>query len=263
MRLHLYQVDAFASRTFEGNPAAVCPLESWLDDTMLQSIAAENNLSETAFVVREGDGYQLRWFTPAVEVDLCGHATLATAWVLANVLCDNADVFRFQTRSGELRVRSLEGGAMEMDFPARPPRPCDTPNELLAGLGLEHAEVLESDDYIVVVPDERTVADLHPDFELLRGLPNRGVAVTAPGRRFDFVSRWFGPNVGVNEDPVTGSAHTALAPFWAKRIDRAHLTAQQGGARIGQIECKVQGDRVLLIGRVAPYLEGVLTIGST
>ena len=260
MELPIYQVDAFASKAFEGNPAAVCPLESWLDDSLLQLIATENNLSETAFVVREGDQHRLRWFTPAVEVDLCGHATLATAWVLANVMGDESDVFRFITRSGELSVRRAEGAGWEMDFPARPPRPCEAPIDLLLGLGLENAEVLESDDYVVVVPDEATVANLVPDLGRLRGLPRRGVSVTAPGERVDFVSRWFGPNVGVSEDPVTGSAHTALAPYWAQRLGRSRLVARQGGARQGQLVCEVREDRVLLTGEVAPYLEGKIHI---
>lgn len=257
MKLPIYQVDAFAARPFEGNPAAVCPLDAWLDDATLQRIAAENNLSETAFFVPEGEGYRLRWFTPGVEVDLCGHATLASAWVLFNQLGHAADAIHFHTRSGVLSVRR-RGDALEMDFPSRPPRACVPPPGLLEALGVAQADVLEADDYIVVVDDESTVMRLTPDFARLKGLPNRGVAVTAPGKSVDFVSRWFGPNVAVDEDPVTGSAHTALAPYWAGRLGKDQLTARQGGARQGHLTCAMAGERVLLSGTAALYLSGTI-----
>lgn len=258
--IDLYQVDAFAERVFEGNPAAVCPLREWLPDALLQAIAAENNLSETAFVVREGTRYRLRWFTPSVEVDLCGHATLAAAWVIAHRLGDDTSMLCFDTRSGELRVR-VEGERLVMDFPAHPPRPCEPPAGLMEALGLEVAEeVLAADDFVVVVEDEAKVEALVPDFSALRGLPRRGVAVTAPGRGHDFVSRWFGPNVGVDEDPVTGSAHTALAPYWSARLGDRWLHARQGGRRRGSLACRVDGARVLLAGSVVPYLEGRIQV---
>ncbi len=255
--IDIYQVDAFTDRAFGGNPAAVCPLEHWLPDATLQAIAAENNLSETAFFVDEGDHHRLRWFTPTVEVDLCGHATLATAWVIVNCLGASTSPLRFHTRSGVLTV-ARDGDALLMDFPSRPPRPCTPPVRLLDALGLADAPVLEADDYIVVVEDAAIVAALAPDLRALAGLPRRGVAVTAPGSDVDFVSRWFGPNVGVDEDPVTGSAHTALTPYWAARLGRPRLEARQGGARQGRLSCELSGDRVLLGGRAVLYMQGRL-----
>ncbi len=259
VELDIYQLDAFASRVFEGNPAAVCPLESWPDDSVMQKIAAENNLPETAFFVAEAAGYRIRWFTPAVEVDLCGHATLASAWVLMHALGHADDAVHFASRSGMLHVRR-RGDVLEMDFPSRPPRPCVAPEGLLAGLGLDAAEVLEAEDYLVVVAHEDIVAGLTPDFGRLKGLPNRGVAVTAPGTRFDFVSRWFGPNVGVDEDAATGSAHTTLAPYWAQRLGKTTLSARQGGRRRGQLQCEMAGDRVLISGSAVLYMRGVIRI---
>ena len=257
MKLDIYQVDAFSQHPFGGNPAAVCPLTEWLPDAQLQNIAAENNLSETAYFVPRGDFYELRWFTPEVEVDLCGHATLAAAWVLIHQLADTPEVLRFATRSGELRV-TRNGDELAMDFPAKQPQPCEPPNDLLSALGIEHAEVFATDDYIVLVDDEAQIAALTPDFARLKGLPKRGIAVTAKSTRFDFVSRWFGPNVGVNEDPVTGSAHTSLAPFWAERLGKPLLTAEQGGKRRGQLRCELKGDRVIISGHAVLYLQGVI-----
>ncbi|NWA82850.1 PhzF family phenazine biosynthesis protein [Pseudomonas sp. D2002] len=257
MKLDIYQVDAFSQQPFGGNPAAVCPLTEWLPDEQLQNIAAENNLSETAYFVPRGDFYELRWFTPEVEVDLCGHATLAAAWVLIHQLADAPEVLRFATRSGELRV-TRNGDELAMDFPAKQPQPCEPPSGLLNALGIEHAEVFAADDYIVLVDDEAQIAALTPDFARLKGLPKRGIAVTAKSTRFDFVSRWFGPNVGVNEDPVTGSAHTSLAPFWAERLGKSILTAEQGGKRRGQLRCELKGDRVIISGHAVLYLQGVI-----
>lgn len=255
MILDIYQVDAFTHRPFGGNPAAVCPLGEWLADEQLQNIAAENNLSETAYFVPRDGFYELRWFTPQVEVDLCGHATLAAAWVLINQLRDAPDVLRFSTRSGELRV-TRQGDELAMDFPARQPERCEPPAGMLKALGVETAEVFGTDDYIVRVDNEAQVAALAPDFASLKGLPKRGIAVTAKGTQFDFISRWFGPNVGVNEDPVTGSAHTSLAPFWAERLGKTTLTAEQGGQRRGQLRCELKGDRVIISGKAVLYLQG-------
>ncbi len=257
MKLDIYQVDAFSQHPFGGNPAAVCPLTEWLPDEQLQNIAAENNLSETAYFVPRGEHYELRWFTPQVEVDLCGHATLAAAWVLFHALADAPQVLRFATRSGELRV-TRHGDELAMDFPARHPERCEPPAELLSALGIEHAEVFGTDDYIVVVDNEAQVAALTPDFACLKGLPKRGIAVTARSTQFDFISRWFGPNVGVNEDPVTGSAHTSLAPFWAARLGKSQLTAEQGGTRKGQLRCELQGDRVIISGKAVLYMQGTI-----
>lgn len=262
MNIDLFQVDAFASKPFEGNPAAVCPLETWLDDELLQAIATENNLSETAFFVPTESGYHLRWFTPAVEVDLCGHATLAAAWVIFNVLGDSAETLRFETRSGQLLVQR-DGDELAMDFPAKVVEPLAMEAEVKAGLGVnEIEELLISDDIVVVVNDAQLIESLTPDMQQLKHLPGRGIVVTAKGSDVDFVSRWFGPKVGVEEDPVTGSAHTSLAPYWAKKLGKRQLTARQGGARKGALSCELEGDRVIIKGRVAPYLKGVITLPS-
>jgi PhzF family phenazine biosynthesis protein len=261
MQLDIFQVDAFSCEAFGGNPAAVCPLDVWLPDTTLQQIAAENNLSETAYVVRNGEVFELRWFTPTVEVDLCGHATLAAAWVLFELLGEKRDMLRFSTRSGELQVRR-EDGRLAMNFPAKQPELVSVPPGLLQALGLERVDALyRTDDYVVVVADEAIVAGLNPDFAALAAFDVRGVAVTAPSRQFDFVSRWFGPRVGVNEDPVTGSAHTSLAPYWAQRLGKRSLSAEQGGARKGQLHCEVMdGGRVIISGQGALYLRGTIYI---
>ncbi|KRP62533.1 PhzF family phenazine biosynthesis protein [Pseudomonas trivialis] len=257
MKLDIYQVDAFSQHPFGGNPAAVCPLTDWLPDEQLQNIAAENNLSETAYFVPRGEHYELRWFTPTVEVDLCGHATLAAAWVLFHALAGAPPELRFATRSGELRV-TRHGDELAMDFPARQPERCEPPAGLLSALGIEHAEVFGTDDYIVLVDNEAQVAALAPDFARLKGLPKRGIAVTAKSTEFDFISRWFGPNVGVNEDPVTGSAHTSLAPFWAARLGKSQLTAEQGGTRKGQLRCELEGERVIISGKAVLYMQGTI-----
>ncbi|MED5460719.1 MAG: PhzF family phenazine biosynthesis protein [Pseudomonadota bacterium] len=260
MKIDLYQVDAFASKPFEGNPAAVCPLEAWLDDALLQAIAAENNLSETAFFVPTEAGYHLRWFTPSVEVDLCGHATLAAAWVVFHALGLVAEAVAFETRSGVLTVRR-EGDVLVMDFPAKTLAPLNMHAEVAATLGgMEIEELLISDDIVAVAEEASVIERLAPDMQRLKQLPGRGVAVTAKGDDVDFVSRWFGPKVGVEEDPVTGSAHTSLAPYWAARLGKQALTARQGGARQGALNCVVEGERVMIKGRVAPYLMGQITL---
>ncbi|MGY3858014.1 PhzF family phenazine biosynthesis protein [Aeromonas intestinalis] len=258
-RIPFYQVDAFTSQPFGGNPAGVCPLETWLEDEVLQSIAIENNLSETAFFIPTNDGYHLRWFTPGVEVDLCGHATLAAAWVLFNKLGHADEPIRFHTRSGLLTV-TRSGHEFCMDFPAKVATPIETPAGLLTALGIdgEVVGVWRSDDLIVLVNDKEVIEGLAPDFNTLVQFDTRGVIVTAADDRFDFVSRWFGPQVGVNEDPVTGSAHTFLAPFWAARTGKRELIAQQGGARKGTLRCLVRDD-----GRVELYGEARMTIEGT
>lgn len=260
MQLEIFQVDAFSAEPFGGNPAAVIPLESWLPDNVLQRIAEENNLSETAYFVRNGETYDLRWFTPTVEVDLCGHATLASAYVLFEQLGEQAEVLRFNTRSGELRVSRDGDGSLAMDFPAKQPVAVDMPAGLLEALGLKTARILyRSDDYVVVIDDASLLEGLTPDFVALSAFDVRGIAVTAAGRGYDFVTRWFGPNVGVNEDPVTGSAHTSLAPIWAELLGRTALSCEQGGARKGQLYCLVPGNgRVIISGRAALYLKGMV-----
>lgn len=254
MELRQYQVDAFSARLFEGNPAAVCPLPRWLDDRLLQAIAAENNLSETAFFVPEADGsFALRWFTPVAEVDLCGHATLASAHVLFRHLGHEDAVIRFNTRSGELRVRHHDDW-LEMDFPAQPPSPCACPPLLAQGLGREPAAVLAGSDYIAVFEHAEDILAITPDLSLLARLDKRGVIITAPGQDCDFVSRFFAPRYGIPEDPVTGSAHCALAPYWAARLGRTQLRARQLSARGGDISCHLQGDRVLLSGQAVTFM---------
>jgi PhzF family phenazine biosynthesis protein len=259
MKLKLFQVDAFSSTTLGGNPAAVCPLDEWLPDEKLLAIAAENNVAETAYFVGSGDRYQLRWFTPEVEVDLCGHATLAASWVLFNELNVEVETLKFSTRGGELRV-NRRGDLLAMDFPATEPVLREPPPGLLEALGIANAEVLEARDFIVVVESEAEVARITPDFALLKDATSFGVSVTTKGKEFDFVSRWFGPKVGVNEDITTGAAHAWLAPYWAKRLGKKVLTAQQGGKRKGQLTCEVLGERVLLIGAASTYLRGVIEV---
>ncbi len=262
MQLEIFQVDAFSAEPFGGNPAAVMPLDSWLPDDVLQRIAEENNLSETAYFVRTGETYDLRWFTPSVEVDLCGHATLASAYVLFEQLGEQAEVLRFNTRSGELRVSRGADGLLTMDFPAKQPVAIEPPAGLLEALGLSSVDTIyQSDDYVLVVDDVALIEPLTPDFVALSAFPVRGIAVTAAGRGYDFVTRWFGPKVGVNEDPVTGSAHTSLAPIWASRLGKTNLSCEQGGARKGQLHCQVPGNgRVIISGRAALYLRGSVFI---
>lgn len=259
MRIPIYQVDAFTSRLFGGNPAAICPLESWLDDRILQAIALENNLSETAFLVPLGDRYHLRWFTPACEIDLCGHATLASAYVVFNYLDRGLDAVRFMTISGELVVRR-QGDLLAMDFPSRPPEPCDEDaNKVGLALGKAPAELLAARDYLAVYESEADVRTLEPDFKAIAQL-GRMVIVTAPGEQADFVSRFFAPAHGVDEDPVTGSAHCTLVPYWSKRLDKKSLNAWQVSHRGGELFCEDRGTRVTLAGNAVPYLEGKIFV---
>ena len=267
MKIPIYQLDAFSDRPFAGNPAAVCPLEAWLDDDVLQEIAAENNLSETAFFVgdigSDDARLELRWFTPVSEVDLCGHATLASAWVILNLLAPDRESVSFETRSGRLTVEGAEDDLLVMDFPARPAVPREAPRALVEGLGAAPAEVLASDrDYLVVLDAEDDVRKLKPDFARLRGLDRLGIIASAPGVSADFVSRFFAPSVGVPEDPVTGSAHCTLAPYWAERLGRgdAPLDARQISARGGSLICRHLGDRVTIAGRAALYLSGEIAL---
>ncbi|MFC6633275.1 PhzF family phenazine biosynthesis protein [Microbulbifer taiwanensis] len=265
MQLPIYQADAFTSKLFGGNPAALVPLQQWLADELLQSIAAENNLAETAFTVPAADGYELRWFTPAAEVPLCGHATLASAHLLWTELGCQAEVIRFFTRSGELRVYCA-GELIEMDFPAQPPAEIPLVPELVAALGAKPLRTLaregNSDMMIAEFADAAQVAELQPDMHAVAALPHRGLICTAAGDGFgcDFVSRFFAPAIGIDEDPVTGSAHTLLVPFWAERLDRTRLSARQISARGGELECELVGERVLIRGRAVTYLRGQITL---
>jgi len=256
MTIPIYQVDAFTLGPFSGNPAAVCPLDAWLDDDTLQSIAAENNLSETAFIVAREEGYDLRWFTPAVEVDLCGHATLAAGYVVLNHLRTDLNSVSFETISGKLIV-TLEGERLSMDFPARVPTPAPVSEALSDALGQAPSEVYLSRDILAVYDDEASVRDLSPDQAKLADLDEGlGVIITAKGDSVDFVSRFFAPKAGVAEDPVTGSAHCTLVPFWAERLGRTQLVAHQVSARGGELHCELRGDRVIMSGQCVLFLTG-------
>ena len=259
MRLPMYQVDAFTARVFGGNPAAIVPLESWLPDDVMQAIAAENNLAETAFFVREDDGFRLRWFTPAVEVDLCGHATLASAHLLFTTLAYKGAKIDFMTRSGTLTVTRM-GDLIAMDFPARPPKPVKVPPDLEKALGKAPVEVLGARDYLVVYEREADIRALSPNMERIASFDLFAVIVTAPGDRCDFVSRFFAPAQGIPEDPVTGSAHCTLIPYWSKRLGKTKMQARQISPRGGELACEHRGDRVVIAGKAALYLEGAIHV---
>ena len=259
MKIPLYQIDAFTSRVFGGNPAAVCPLQEWLDEGVLQAIAQENNLSETAFLVPMEQGYHIRWFTPVAEVDLCGHATLASAYVIFNMIEASLSRVSFRSKSGMLTV-SKEDDLLTMDFPSQPPRPCEAPSALLEGLGKRPLEVLCSEDFFVVFSHEAEVRELSPDMAKLKNVSLRGVIVTARGGDADFVSRFFAPKYGIPEDPVTGSAHCALTPYWAARLNKRALKAYQVSKRGGELFCADHGERVMIAGRAVKYLEGTITL---
>jgi predicted PhzF superfamily epimerase YddE/YHI9 len=262
MQIPIYQIDAFAEGPFTGNPAAVCPLETWLPDPVMQGIAAENNLSETAFFVPDGEAWSLRWFTPMREVDLCGHATLASAYVIFRFLAPGCGRAVFRTRkAGELNVER-SGELLALDFPALPATVCEPPPGFTAALGAEPEQVLAAParDYLAIYETPTRVADLAPDFAVLKRL-SRAVIVTAPGEGgIDFVSRFFAPRFGIDEDPVTGSAHCTLVPYWAGRLGKSRLNARQLSCRGGSLVCEDRGQRVTIAGRAALYLTGTLHI---
>ncbi|MGF7174210.1 PhzF family phenazine biosynthesis protein [Azospirillum doebereinerae] len=263
MRLPIYQVDAFTDRVFAGNPAAVVPLESWLPDAQLQAIAAENNLAETAYVLRGEDAFELRWFTPAVEVDLCGHATLATAFVLSTLLEPGRDRLDFVTRQAGTLTVTREGDLFTLDFPSRPAEPVASPDPRLAAAlgGPAPSAILAGRDYLVVYDNEEQVRALSPDMGALAKLDRFAVCATAPGKGgVDFVSRFFAPAQGIPEDPVTGSAHCTLIPYWAERLGKTTLTARQVSARGGELACALAGDRVKIGGKAVLYLEGSIVV---
>ncbi|GAB4365085.1 MAG: PhzF family phenazine biosynthesis protein [Calditrichia bacterium] len=259
MKILFYQIDAFTDTVFSGNPAAVCPLEEWPDDNLLQNIGAENNLSETAFFVQKGKIFELRWFTPEMEVDLCGHATLASAYVIFHELNLPLEEIQFSTRSGMLKVRR-EGDLFSLDFPATPPLSVDPPQRLSEGLGLSPLAVFKSRDYLAVYSSEEHVRSIQPDFGLLKTLDGLGVCITAPGEDVDFVSRFFAPKAGVPEDPVTGSAHTTLIPYWAKELNKQKLHARQISRRGGELFCEDRGERVIISGRAVKFSEGFIFV---
>jgi PhzF family phenazine biosynthesis protein len=259
MKIPYYQIDAFTNSVFSGNPAGVCLLAEWLNNSVLQSIAAENNLSETAFLVKNEKGYELRWFTPEIEVDLCGHATLASAFVILNCLDNSSDAVRFDSKSGTLKV-TRQDDLLAMDFPSRKAKLCPTPKELASGLGIEPKEVFRSRDYLAVFDSEDQIKSLQPDMYELSKLDSLGIIVSAAGSESDFVSRFFAPKVGIPEDPVTGSAHSTLIPYWAERLGKSELCAFQLSKRGGELFCKHRGDRVIIAGRAVIYLKGTITI---
>jgi PhzF family phenazine biosynthesis protein len=258
MKLPVYIADAFTDKLFGGNPAAICPLQEWLPDTTMQCLAAENNLSETAFIIEEDDHYRIRWFTPTTEVKLCGHATLASAHIFYSELGHSKPEIWFESLSGLLKVGRKNENTYILDFPSNPPEPVtDIPEGLFEGLGIEDAPLFKTSfDYMVVVPSQQVIEDLKPDFPSLAKVKARGVITTAKGRNADFVSRCFYPQSGINEDPVTGSAHTVLVPYWAKELGKTDLRAMQLSKRKGYLECELKNNRVLMSGNVVTYLKG-------
>ncbi len=261
MEIPIWQVDAFTRRRFGGNPAAVCLTKEWLPETTMQAIAAENNLAETAFVVPGGAGYVIRWFTPTVEVALCGHATLASAYVLFEYAGHSAAAVEFDCKSGALRVTREADGRLCLDFPSIPMPRCQPHERLIDGLGVRPLEVLAAMDYMVVLESEDDVRSLQPDMAVLARLDRRGVIVTAKGGEADFVSRFFAPAAGIPEDPVTGSAHCALTPYWSRRLGKRAMRALQVSPRGGELWVEDRGDRVLIAGYAVPYLKGTITAG--
>lgn len=259
MDVRFYQIDAFADRVFAGNPAGVCFLDAWVEDRILQSIAAENMLPETAFLVQAGDHYDLRWFTPKVEIDLCGHATLASAFAVFEYFDPAARRVDFRTKSGKLSVER-QGDLLRMDFPSRRPVPCQPPDRIGEILGLPPSQTLKARDLLAVYKHEDQVRRLRPDMARVAALNYFAVIVTAPGRKSDFVSRFFAPGAGIPEDPVTGSAHCTLIPYWAERLGKKELHALQLSERGGELLCADRGERVSIGGRAVTYLSGTIRI---
>ena len=259
MEIPYYHIDAFTGTLFAGNPAGVCLLTSWPDDTLLQAIAGENRLSETAFLVGSGSEYELRWFTPTTEVDLCGHATLAASFVLYRQPGVDPGPLLFHSRSGDLRV-NRDNDLLLLDFPSNKAEEISCPDLLVKGLGAKPVATYAKRDLMAVFDSEEEIRELKPDFSLLARLDYMGCIVTAPGKEVDFVSRFFAPSVGINEDPVTGSAHCTLIPYWSKRLNKKELLARQVSARGGELLCLDEGKRVTIGGRATLYMTGTLHI---
>lgn len=260
MNLTIYQVDAFAREVFKGNPAAVCPLESWIDAELMQKIALENNLAETAFFVKKNDVYEIRWFTPVYEIDLCGHATLASAFVIFEILKSENEIVKFHShKSGEFAVEKKDG-LLILDFPSRPVQKTEIPEGLVEAIGKTPKEVFKARDYFLVYENEQEISDIKPNFTKLLEVGGHGFIVTAKGETADFVSRFFAPEVGVFEDPVTGSAHCNLIPFWAEKLGKNELFARQISARGGELFCELKGDRVRIGGNATLYLKGEIYV---
>jgi PhzF family phenazine biosynthesis protein len=259
MKIPIYQVDAFTSKIFCGNPAAVCPLDKWIDDKILQSIAKENNLSETAFFVSENNGYRIRWFTPVCEVDLCGHATLASAFVIFNGIDRTASSIRFFSNSGELNV-ARDSDLISLDFPSLPPKVSQNPEKVISAFDIKPNEVLEADDYLLVYDNQEQIEKISPDLNLLKDIDLRGVIVCSKGNDCDFVSRFFAPKYGIDEDPVTGSAHCTLIPYWSEKLGNKKLHANQLSKRGGELFCEMKNERVGISGRAVEYMRGNIQI---
>ncbi|MCW9046609.1 MAG: PhzF family phenazine biosynthesis protein [Gammaproteobacteria bacterium] len=259
MKLPIYQVDAFANKPFEGNPAAVIPLETWLTDDVMQSIAEENNLSETVFFVKQDSGFKIRWFTPCKEVKLCGHATLAAAYVLFDVLGYKEKVVNFDSLSGKLSV-SQKDGLITLNFPSQIPVSCDIPEDLIKGLGKKPVACLKSEDYIAVFDSEEELAEIVADHTYLKRLDLRGVVVTSVSHKYDYVARCFAPKYDIPEDAVTGSAYTQLSPYWSTKMLKNKFTAKQISKRGGELFCELKGERVLISGKAVMYLQGEIEI---
>lgn len=256
-----YQVDAFTNQALKGNPAAIMLLNEFLPDDILHKIAIENNLSETAFLVKNGKGYDLRWFTPAYEVNLCGHATLASAHIIFTELYPSQDLLQFFTRSGTLTVKRIDEGKYEMNFPADHAEIIETPEEIKALFDTEIKACLRGkDDYMVVLSSQEEIEQLQPNIAAIKMLKSRGILVTAAGSEVDFVSRCFFPQAGVDEDPVTGSAHTLMAPYWSKVFDKKELVARQLSPRCGEVHCTLAGERIYLTGDATTIIKGAFTI---
>ena len=260
MQLKIYQLDAFTDKVFGGNPAAVVPLSEWLADDIMQKIAEENNLAETAFYVPQGDKFHIRWFTPTMEVDLCGHATLATSYSIFQYTDYPKSVIEFTSKSGILKVEK-QGDLLILDFPIDILQTVETPLALIEALGATPKETLKGlTDYMLIFETEAQVKAFKPDFKKMAEVECRGIIVTAKGSNCDFISRFFGPQSGGDEDPVTGSAHTSLVPYWAKVLEKNEFKARQISARGGDLACTLIGNRVKIAGKVAPYLIGEITI---
>ena len=262
MKIDLFQIDAFTDKLFAGNPAAVCPLNEWPEDEILQKIAIENNLAETAFFVKlDSERYHLRWFTPEIEMDLCGHATLASAFVLFEELAYEKDKIFFESKSGVLSVRKTDG-YLELDFPSRPPKKAALPSSISEALNIQPQEIWQARDYLLVYNSEEEIKNIKPNTALLDLINTDpgGIIVTAKGEKVDFVSRFFTPQASVFEDPVTGSAHCTLVPFWANRLKKNSFHAHQVSARGGELFCDLRGDRVFIRGKAIKYLKGIIEI---
>lgn len=261
MILSIYQVDAFTEKVFQGNPAAVVPLEDWLEDDLMQKIAMENNLSETAFFVKTDTGFHIRWFTPESEIDLCGHATLASVYIIKNFIEPHLAEINFTTQvAGTLKAMAKDG-IYTLDFPSRMPQPCSVPDKLFRSLNITTAvEVLKSRDYFVVLPNEEALKNIEPEFMLMKELDAIGVIVTAKGQSADVVSRCFYPGAGIPEDPVTGSAHCNVVPYWSNKLGKTKLFCKQLSQRGGDLHCELNGDRVLMSGKCVLYLQGEITV---